>query len=337
MTVLYYAIGGGLGHLTRARAFLHSLQCDAIILTASPYGLDRRIVGDMPVLQIPADVTAPLTRPSANLSPLLRGEGTRDPSPTCGRGCREAVGEGDHCIRLREEIDRLSPDSIIVDTFPAGLFGELENLAGDYVARDLRWEKYAPSLPQKLPRFERTYILEPLEADHERWIMEHSRQVIRDLVLTDPPCDAVAQTLLSVPSSYVLIVHSGPEGEIAELIAYAREICSLEGVREPIVLAAPAAMRVTDVQCIDVYPATGLAPRAVRIFTGGGYNAMRQFGSDSRHRPLPFSRRFDDQYRRVARHRAAAAPRIVAPQCTSSFDIAAPTSMRRSASSIRTG
>src|SRR2546422_6686448 len=52
----------------------------------------------------------------------------------------------------------------------------------------------------------------------------------------------------------------------------------------------------------DVYPATLIASNATRVFTGGGFNAMRQFGGDPRHRPLPFERRFDDQYARSEEH-----------------------------------
>src|SRR5204863_1331180 len=90
-----------------------------------------------------------------------------------------------------------------------------------------------------------------------------------------------------LPPKYVLVVHSEPH-EREELLAYAREVCRAEGVADPIV--SP-----------DVYPATLIAANATRIFTGGGFNAMRQFGHDRRHRPLPFERRFDDQYARVAR------------------------------------
>ena len=79
--------------------------------------------------------------------------------------------------------------------------------------------------------------------------------------------------------------------ELSELLGYAREVCFEEGIDDPIV--AP-----------DVYPATLLAANATRVFTGGGFNAMRQFGRDPRHRPLPFDRKFDDQYRRVARFRS---------------------------------
>ena len=37
------ALGGGLGHLTRARKVLEALGRDAVILTASPFGLCERI------------------------------------------------------------------------------------------------------------------------------------------------------------------------------------------------------------------------------------------------------------------------------------------------------
>src|SRR5437867_2436243 len=80
------------------------------------------------------------------------------------------------------------------------------------------------------------------------------------------------QPLPDLPRRYVLVVHSDPD-ESEELLAYAREVCREEDVHDPIV--AP-----------DVYPATLVAPNATRIFTGGGFNAMRQFGRDPRHRPF---------------------------------------------------
>src|SRR6266849_400737 len=244
MAVLYYAIGGGLGHLTRARAMLRALglEQEAIILTESEFADDRRVSGDTPVVRW-----------------------------------------------SRDAIKHLAPQRIIVDTFPAGLFGEIEAPHVDYVARYLRWSAYQP---RNLPRFDRTFVLEPLEDDHDRFIEENSNEVIRDFEFEDA---------LPTPSapSYVLVIHSGPADEIDELIAYARDVCSIDNVRDPILLCAPAKLHRSDVQCVDVYPATQLSSAARLIFTGGGFNAMREFGGDPRHRPLPFPRRFDDQYRRV--------------------------------------
>src|SRR5204863_8374139 len=88
--IVYYAMGGGLGHLTRARAFLHTLGREqAVIVADSPFAGDRRVVGEFPVVT--------------------------------------AIPEGD----------------LILDTFPAGLFGEIEGGCVDYVARYVRWDRYA--------------------------------------------------------------------------------------------------------------------------------------------------------------------------------------------------
>ena len=233
--ISYYANGGGLGHLTRARAFLHTLalERDAEIVADSPFAADRRVVGDIPVTTIP------------------RGD-------------------------------------LILDAFPAGLFGEIEGGVVDYVARYVRWERYL--LPRNPPRIRRAYILEPLHPDQDRYVRTHAETIFEDFELRDPPC--AMHELVDLPSRYVLVVHS-ESAERAELLAYAREVCREEGIDDPIV--AP-----------DVYPATGVASNATRIFTGGGFNAMRQFGFDPRHRPLPFDRRFDDQYARVARFRRRA-------------------------------
>lgn len=230
--ISYYANGGGLGHLTRARAFLHTLalERDAVIVADSPFASDPRVVGDIPVTTVP---------------------------------------KGD----------------LILDTFPAGLFGEIEGGVVDYVARYVRWDRY--TLPPNPPRIGRAYILEPLHPDQDRYVRAHAEVVVEDFELCDPPCSV--SEVVQLPTRYVLVVHSQAI-EREELLAYAREVCLHEGITDPIV--AP-----------DVYPATLVASNATRIFTGGGFNAMRQFGCDPRHRPLPFDRRFDDQYARVARFR----------------------------------
>jgi hypothetical protein len=242
--IVYYAMGGGLGHLTRARAFLHTLGYDdAVIVADSPFASDRSVVGDIPVVT---------TIPRADL---------------------------------------------ILDTFPAGLFGEIEGGCVDYVARYVRWDRY--TLPPNPPRIRRAYVLEPLHPEQERYVRERAEVVIEDLELRDPPA-AESGRRYTLPAQYVLVVHAGPAEEIDELLAYAWDVCGEERIDDPIVRP-------------DIYPATLIAENATRIFTGGGFNAMRQFGRDPRHRPLPFDRRFDDQYARVARAIRDRARRVPLP------------------------
>jgi hypothetical protein len=48
--ILYYAVGGGLGHLTRGRRVLEALGLDAAFVTASEYAGDPRVTGGIPVI-----------------------------------------------------------------------------------------------------------------------------------------------------------------------------------------------------------------------------------------------------------------------------------------------
>src|SRR5204863_4958109 len=120
---------------------------------------------------------------------------------------------------------------LILDTFPAGLFGEIEGGCVDYVARYVRWDRYA--LPPNPPRLRRAYILEPLHPEQERYVRARAEVVVEDFELRDPP--AAPQALPDLPPRYVLVVHSGPPEEIDELLAYARDVCREEGVDDPIV------------------------------------------------------------------------------------------------------
>ena len=56
--LLYYALGGGLGHLVRARAFLHTLGLDgeAALFTSSRFASDPRVTGGLRVVRVPEEL-----------------------------------------------------------------------------------------------------------------------------------------------------------------------------------------------------------------------------------------------------------------------------------------
>jgi hypothetical protein len=130
-TVLYYALGGGLGHLTRARKVLAALGIErAILLTASRFGADPRVTGPHRALKVPRRLGHDRDAFRAWLAPLLR------------------------------EADRL-----LVDTFPGGILGELCGLElppATLIARRLRWEAYEAVVDGPLPAYERVFEVEPL-------------------------------------------------------------------------------------------------------------------------------------------------------------------------------
>src|SRR5205823_8488836 len=132
--IAHYALGGGLGHLVRARAVAEVLgqEEQAVLLTASPFAGDERVTGGLPVERVPDRLE-------------------RDPAA------------------LRGWIEDLAPDELVIDAFPGGIVGELcgfDAAPCRHVARRLRWGRYARRLDGPLPRFEATFVLEPLEEEH---------------------------------------------------------------------------------------------------------------------------------------------------------------------------
>lgn len=271
--IVCYAPGGGLGHLTRVRAFLHTARPgrDAVILTSSRHAADPRVVG------------------------LHRTVG---PPP----GADPAAW---YVATLRD----LAPEELIVDAFPGGLYGELTPGSVPasvrtltHLARLLQWTRYRAVAPGPLPHYDHTWCVEPLADDHHAGLATVSK-AIGPLDLVDPP-DVPVISAAGVADQAWLVVHSGPAAEVAELIGYASEIADVEGVRPRFVLVSPLEPPTDGVTGLDVYPAWPLFSRASRIISAAGWNVVRQTAPwRDRHRMLPFPRLFDDQFTRAARAR----------------------------------
>jgi hypothetical protein len=251
--ILYYAIGGGLGHLVRARAVLHTLGVAdrAALLTASPFAADPRVVGDVPVVRVPDSL-----------------DGDRD-------GLRRWLADLGAGLR---------PERLVVDAFPAGVLGELRDLGvpTDHVARLLRWPKYARRLDRPLPRFETTFVVEPLHPDHGAALAAASERMAA-LRLVDPPAPVRDDA-----AGAALVVHAGPDAEVEALRALAA------GTGRPVLVSRPGGDE------LDVHPAAALFQHAAAIVTAAGFNAMRQAAPyRDRHLYLPFPRALDDQWARA--------------------------------------
>jgi hypothetical protein len=129
--ILYYALGGGLGHLSRARKVLAGHE-DAVLLTASRHARDPRVTAGRPVIPVP-----------------------------------RRLGDDRDAFRawLTTLFEDLNPDELVVDAFPGGILGELcgmELPPARLVARALRWDVYARRLDGPLPRYAAVHALEPL-------------------------------------------------------------------------------------------------------------------------------------------------------------------------------
>jgi hypothetical protein len=274
--IAVYAAGGGAGHTTRARRLLATLGIGDAVILATPS--DRRAAGDVPLIEIPQDLDAL----PAWLAATVRTRG----------------------------IERL-----IVDTFPAGLRGEVLDLTIplDFIARLLKVDEYRRAVPFPWPRFETCYVVEENEVRVE---CETTRVLWGTRA---PPCpdtpaaphpDRRGRLSPHSHGHFWLIVHSGPAAEVLELVAHAQELRRLEGgsvqvlVATPLDLPLPAGFR-----RIDLFPASTLFPAAARIISAAGFNVMHESEPWAhKHEVVPFPRRFDDQFARAARRRAGALP-----------------------------
>jgi hypothetical protein len=231
--ILYYAAGGGMGHLVRAQRVIEKLALDATIVTTSPHA--ERVCSSF--LRVPHEL------------------------------------EGNVAAH-RDWLRSLGAERLIADAFPGGIQGELcgLELPIDYVARVLRWDAYRAAVPFALPEIGTTYVVE--ELTHAPF------GNIVPLDLAPPYVEEVEE------EPYWLVVHSGPDEETRELVAYALEL----GARE--------------VRIADTYPAAPLFPAAAKIVTAAGFNVMLETEQwRAKHVAVPFARRFDDQFVRAARRK----------------------------------
>lgn len=226
--ILYYAVGGGLGHLARARRVLTrlGLRDRAVILTA-----------------------------------------VEEPRITDG-------------IPTATSADFLAYERIIVDAFPCGLLGELQDIdvPMDYVARLLQWDAYTSATGAVMPHFETTYLVEPVTH-----ALDSDRVV--ELDLSEPPFEAEEE-------DFWLVAHSGDDDEVRHLADYAHELQQIEGIDAPIIIAR------------RTFPLAPLLARASRIVSAAGFNIMLETEPwRQKHHVVPLPRRFDDQFTRAARRR----------------------------------
>lgn len=276
---MYYAMGGGVGHLVRARALLHTLAYSGrvTVVTSSPHAFDPRIRAGFDVLVAPRALDQ-------------RREAFRD--------------------WLFEALERTGAERLCLDTFPAGILGELEAVPRGFllwhVARRLRWENYASLLRSSSLRFERCFSVESLHPEQHAFLERHC-DAMTQLELRDPP--AAREPARPIAGPYWLVAHSGPHTEVSELVAHALEMRSFEEVRAPIYVATQCTPRFVhpEVVTVDAFPAEPYFAAAERIVTAGGFNVLRQTRAHRRKQTIvPLPRRFDDQFERARLARSGA-------------------------------
>jgi hypothetical protein len=274
--IAVYAMGGGLGHLSRARRVLQALGCapaDAAILSASP---------------------------------LARGPGI---VPVPRHLARSGAEFG---AWLKKKLRALAPSAVVVDAFPLGILGELADarvlpeVPLYHVARLLKWNAYRAACAAQMRgtprRYDASFAVETLAPAHAAFLASHSGS-FRSMDLPFHPHAVRENPLAQLPRPVWLVVHSGPDDEVRALLEFASMTAGNEHAAPQYVVVTPRVLELPAGVTRIAHPrAWELFAAADRIVTACGFNSMLEAAPwRGKHLFLPLERRFDDQHLRAAR------------------------------------
>lgn len=265
-------MGGGLGHLTRVRAFIHTyaIKGPFRIITANPAVF--RFFTNEQVVFIESD------------------------KKTTRAELAQKIHSTTHNLVFKD---------LYVDAFPCGILGELsgELIPSErrhYLARRLIWKSYQPLISSETT-FNNIYRFESLEFDHQLFIQKYGESIIDASLDFDflsskkPPSDEKFSQPLW------LIVHSTHPEELKLLLDHTQDIANLEQVHPHLIVLSDVSIPLPDsVELLMHENPMDWYPLAEKIFTGGGFNTWYQLQPwRNKHTALPFKRKFDDQFWRV--------------------------------------
>jgi len=276
--ILYYAFGGGLGHLTRASAVIYTFghqPHDFYILTSSDFA--SIIFEEKNIIRLPNDLYSKPQELKAAVESIIL----------------------EYNITV-----------FYIDSFPAGINGELNNLKINncrikYIARLLNWTNYSACLSASNLIFDCTFIIEELQDEQLDFILKHSAKH-QFLDLKYPPSNNFEKAeiiLLRTDKPIWLIVHSGNIDELDVLYQYALDLAFLEEIKPNYMIVSQVADKFDLAlgNWTNHYPASDFYAYADKIFTACGFNSMKQTTQYvDKHHFVPFKRRFDDQFVRAA-------------------------------------
>lgn len=277
--MLFAAPGSGLGHLVRTGALalaLEKKQVVSVIVSSSPWAQGFSRITGLGVIFVPPEHW------KKDISGLVH---------------------------------RISPRLLVLDSFPLGFRGE--SFGGRfgcpvvYLARRLKFEAYCHRLTSlgggACPPDMTAIIIEDLEAGHQDWLEKNTRDQVRlcgrirfpESLIKAPEIHTTLGSLLDNKIVH-LVVHSGPEHEVDQLIARAKTAIHTAGTGKLVVINPFLAGRNDAPDCFDYFPASLLYAKAHRVYTGAGYNAVAEGGGQTeKHIVVPFDRHYDDQFWRA--------------------------------------
>lgn len=276
--ILFYSVGGGLGHLTRFGSFVRTLGITepVTIIASSPFSRDHRVVDEKHKVMIP---------------------------PFKAARSKESLVEW-----LQAVIDELKPDKIYIDAFPAGILGELNDVFLPtktecfLLARIIKWDVYLERIPNFRGHFSRVFQLEDLPAEYLEFLAKYADDT--EKMSLDKPAEMVPE--VQIEDGAWLIIHSGPDSELQAIIGKAHEDYQNEQNKPEVLVVYPGkrpAFVPAEFRFVNLYPAYPLYSQAGRVYSAAGFNMVDQMKDyRSKHYVMPFERILDNQAERCRQH-----------------------------------
>ncbi|MBL7856329.1 MAG: hypothetical protein JNM57_01470 [Cyclobacteriaceae bacterium] len=263
---LFYVMGGGWGHLYRVHTFIRQFAIsDFKILSNNP--LAQQLFSTDEVINVPG-------------------------------GTREEV-----ISHIHHFLNTITFDELYVDTFPAGLFGELRatHRKSYYLARRLKWKAYQSNVRELPIRFDTTFCVEELEPAHHEYVKFASVHVASIALEYPPPHpERIPTSRIPVHKPLWLVVHSFDKEEVETLLYYAQTAARMEKQHPSFVVLSDQTVDDPEIVHYAWLPACDWFPIADRIFTGGGFNVLQQVKDFTQKvTAIPFPRQYDDQAWRI--------------------------------------
>jgi len=278
--VLIYAPGGGFGHFTRSLAIAHTFKLLKVTLLVSSTPLSVRYQNSIIVQQIPQTAQIDKTEFQKWFTNVML---------LC------------------------KPELLIIDTFPAGIKGELNELDLNgtpivLIARNLKWDVYKRNVHRIRNKIDQIYLIESVNEQYLNFLKTQNSFIgsidIDDSNETIEPDPGFVKSVSQHAGEKWILVHSGSQDECEELYEYARKIAFMHRVKPGLFLCGNFSRTLQNgTQTIhEIYPVCQYYSMFDRVITGAGFNSVRQAKKyATTYNFYPFERLYDDQYARALR------------------------------------
>lgn len=289
--IAFYTIGAGMGHLTRTLKVINALHLKNPIIVFSN---SQFIQKDQEFVD--------LKKYYQHLNIKLMS-------------VTPETQEASFLLYFIDLLNKNKVQELYIDCFPVGIYGELNGLSKQLpnitihlIARLIDWQNYK-TLINKDNHFSSIFFVEELDEEQSHYYQKNSKE-LKALLLNNLLQNIESSNSLKPEHQqpFCLIVHSGTQDEVAQLIDYCIQKLRFNKTNYKIVLISPWGIptqyKSEDISVIQGYPIQKWLVSAKIIVSGGGFNLMNEVCNlGITHWVLPFERKYDNQFIRLAKHK----------------------------------